>query len=289
MVTIENEMLKIDLMPKGAELQSIFHKMHDIAYLWDGDPDYWSKRSPVLFPIVGTLKNDTFFYEGRNYHLGRHGFARDMVFEIEKKSQSEVIFLLRDSEQSLEHFPFQFELRIKYAVEKNKLIVEYIVKNPSEKPIYFSVGGHPAFKVPLIPGTTYSDYYLQFNKNELLSRWPITAEGLIEQKPVDIADDSNILPLTHELFYKDALVFKHLKSSKVSLKSEKTGHGFEFDFSGFSFLGVWAARNANFVCIEPWCGIADNTETNQQIEDKEGINKISPDTSFARSWNVDFY
>jgi len=289
MVTIENEMLTIDLMPKGAELQSIFHKMHNITYLWDGDPDYWSKRSPVLFPIVGTLKNDTFFYEGRDYHLGRHGFARDMVFEIEKKSQSEAIFLLSDSEQSLEHFPFQFELRIKYSVEKNRLSVEYIVKNPSEKLIYFSVGGHPAFKVPLIPGTKYSDYYLQFNKNEPLSRWPITPEGLIEQKPVAVAVDSNILPLTHELFYKDALVFKHLKSSKVSLKSEKTGHGFDFDFSGFSFLGLWAAKNANFVCIEPWCGIADNRETNQQIEDKEGINKLSPDASFARSWNVDFY
>jgi galactose mutarotase-like enzyme len=289
MVTIENDILKIDLISKGAELQSIFHKIHNLAYMWGGDPVYWSKRSPVLFPIVGTLKNDTFFYEDRDYHLGRHGFARDLDFEIEKKSHSEVIFLLKNSAQTLAHFPFEFELRIKYAVEKNNLIVEYMVKNPSEKVIYFSMGGHPAFKVPLMPDTVYSDYYLQFNQHETFARWPIAPEGLIEQKPVNIAVDSDILPLTHELFYKDALVFKDLKSAKVSLRSKKTDHGLDFDISEFPYLGIWAAKNADFVCIEPWCGIADSTESNQQIEDKEGINRLVPDAVFARSWTVGFY
>ena len=149
MATIENEQLKIIISPKGAELQSIFNKQTELEYLWNGDPAFWSKKSPVLFPIVGTLKNDTYYYNDKTYKLSRHGFARDMEFEKEKQSATSITFLLRSSEATLQDFPFEFEFRIIYAVQDNSLHVSYNVHNTSSGEMYFSVGGHPALKLPL--------------------------------------------------------------------------------------------------------------------------------------------
>src|SRR5277367_2713195 len=147
MFTIENEFLKVIISAKGAELQSIFHKTHQLEYMWSGDPAFWAKKSPVLFPIVGTLKNDTYFYNNNPYKLGRHGFARDMEFETYKQNAGSVTFLLKSNETTLQHFPFLFEFYIKYSLEKNDLTVTYTVKNISDNEMYFSVGAHPAFKV----------------------------------------------------------------------------------------------------------------------------------------------
>jgi galactose mutarotase-like enzyme len=289
MHTIENYLLKVSINAKGAELQSIFHKTHQLEYMWNGDPTFWAKRSPILFPIVGTLKNDEYFYNNKSYKLGRHGFARDMEFEIENQTGDSISFLLRSNETTLQHFPFQYELIIKYSIEKDNLTVTYIVKNISEGDMYFSIGGHPAFKVPLVEGTEYSDYYLEFNKDEILPRWPISPEGLIEKNPEPFLQSGNILQLNKQLFYKDALVFKHSASTMISLLSNKTKHGLHFNFSGFPYLGIWAAKNAGFVCIEPWCGIADSVDSNQQIINKEGINKLDVGEIFERKWNASFY
>ena len=289
MFTIENEFLKVIINAKGAELQSIFHKTHLLEYMWSGDSSFWAKKSPVLFPIVGTLKNDTYFYNNKPYKLGRHGFARDMEFETENQIAGSITFVLKSNETTLQHFPFLFEFYIKYSIEKNDLTVTYTVKNISDNEMYFSVGAHPAFKVPIVEGTIYSDYYLEFNEDETLARWPISPDGLIEKKPEPFLIAKNILSLSKELFYKDALVFKFPTSSMVSLRSDKTNHGLDFNFSEFPFLGIWAAKNADFVCIEPWCGIADSVDTNQQIKDKEGINKLNAGEIFERSWKVSFY
>jgi galactose mutarotase-like enzyme len=289
MFTIENDLLKVNINAKGAELQSIFHKTHRLEYMWSGDPAFWAKKSPILFPIVGTLKNDEYFYNDKSYKLGRHGFARDMEFEIENQSADSISFSLRSNETTWQHFPFQFELVIKYSIEKDKLTVRYIVKNISEGDMYFSIGGHPAFNVPLVEGTEYTDYYLEFNKDEILPRWPISSEGLIEKIPEPFLQSGNILSLNKELFYKDALVFKNPASSMIFLLSNKTNHGLHFNFSGFPYLGIWAAKNADFVCIEPWCGIADSVHSDQQIINKEGINKLSAGEIFERKWIASFY
>ena len=155
--------------------------------------------------------------------------------------------------------------------------------------MYFSIGGHPAFNVPLVEGTEYTDYYLEFNKDEILPRWPISSEGLIEKIPEPFLQSGNILSLNKELFYKDALVFKNPASSMIFLLSNKTNHGLHFNFSGFPYLGIWAAKNADFVCIEPWCGIADSVHSDQQIINKEGINKLSAGEIFERKWIASFY
>jgi galactose mutarotase-like enzyme len=286
MFAIENEQLRVVISSKGAELQSIFNKSSQLEHMWSGDPAFWAKRSPVLFPIVGTLKDDTYMYEGKSYHLSRHGFAREMEFMVDKQQAGSISFLLKSNEITLNNFPFAFEFRLSYSLHENMLKTIYEIKNITDKDMYFSVGGHPAFKLPLADGTTYNDYYLEFDKNENLRRWPISPGGLIEKDPVPYLRHTRILPLNKELFSRDALVFKHPASSSVSIRSNKTPHGLEFSFHGFPYLGIWAAKKADFVCIEPWCGIADSVDTDQQLVHKEGINQLAPGEVFERSWKV---
>jgi len=289
MFSIENDQLKVIINSKGAELQSVFNKESGIEFMWSGDAAFWGKKSPVLFPIVGTLKNDTYFYNNKSYKLSRHGFARDMEFEVADQQKESVSFFIKNNESTFKNYPFAFEFFIKYAIDNNKLTVTYTVKNIFAEEMYFSFGGHPAFKVPLAEGTSYTDYYLQFNNDESLQRWPISADGLIENKSLPVLTGTNILQLTKELFSKDALVFKHPGSSVISLRSAKTNHGLDFTISGFPYLGIWAAKNADFVCIEPWCGIADSVDADQQLIHKEGINKLNAGEIFERSWSAKFF
>lgn len=289
MVTIQNEILSVTINEKGAELNNIYHKKYQLEYLWDADPAFWAKRSPVLFPVIGTLKNNTYFFEGKAYELGRHGFARERLFSVWEQTDESVSFSLVSDPDTLDKFPFKFQFIVKYSLRQNLLEVAYEVKNHSETNIYFSVGGHPAFKVPLIEGTDYEDYYLEFNSLENAGRWPISKDGLIEAEPLPMLNNTNRLFLTKSLFLKDALVFKDLLSSQVSLKSDRTLHGLNFDFTGFPYLGIWAAPNANFVCIEPWCGIADSVDSDQQLTNKEGIVELRPEELFTRSWKVTFF
>lgn len=287
MITIKNAAVSATINPKGAELVSLINQASQIEYMWSADPAFWGKSSPVLFPIVGSVKDDTFIYEGATYHLPRHGFARERVFAVENQTEDSATFLLKSDEASLKVFPFPFELRLHYTVDGNQLHVKYEVTNKSDTEMLFSVGGHPAFKVPLVGGTSYEDYYLEFNTTEDFMRWPLTKEGLIEATPEKFPTDDNRIALTKELFYQDALVFKHLQSDSVTLKSDKTSHQLKFDFKDFPFLGIWAAKNADFVCIEPWCGIADSANHNQQLTEKEGINQLNANEIFERTWRVE--
>ncbi|MBS1607566.1 MAG: aldose 1-epimerase family protein [Bacteroidetes bacterium] len=289
MYTIENEIVRVVIKSAGAELESIYNKHTALEYLWDANPVFWAKKSPVLFPLVGTLKKDTYYFEGKSYLLSRHGFARDMDFVVTSQQKDSVTFLLESNNSTLTKYPFSFRFSIIYTIAENQLRVTYKILNTGNKKMFFSVGGHPAFKVPLAVNTAYPDYYLQFNKPETTGKWPISKDGLIQKTPEPFFNNSTHLPLTKDLFYKDALVFKHLNSDKISLLSDKTPHGLEFDFTGFPYLGIWAAKNADFVCIEPWCGIADSVDTNQQLVDKEGINRLGTDETFEKSWTVKLF
>jgi galactose mutarotase-like enzyme len=288
-VKIENNSLLVKIHNKGAEVFSVRNKTNRLEYFWNGDPEFWARTSPVLFPIVGTLKENAFLYDGRKYSLNRHGFARDMLFSVEEVGKDHAVFVVGDNEKTLVHFPFHFQLRLKYALEDDTLNVTYEVTNRGMESMYFSIGGHPAFKTPLIETSRYEDYYLQFDSNEDKDQWPLTADGLVEKVPLPLILDSNILKLTRELFYQDAIVFKHLKSQSVSLKCKAHDYGVDLYFGEFPYLGVWAARNADFVCIEPWCGVADSVSHNQELVTKEGIESVPAGESWSRAWRARFY
>src|SRR4051794_250718 len=256
--SLQNNILSVAISTKGAELQSIIHKDFGLEYMWSGDPDFWGKKSPVLFPIVGTLKNDSYSYKGISYRLRRHGFARDMEFEVTDKGAGFITFTLNSNEVTLANYPFDFSFSIRYSLENNRLSVSYIVKNTGDKEMLFSVGGHPAFKVPLAEGTSFEDYYLEFNHFEHASRWLLSKDGLIETAATPTIEHTDKLPLTKSLFYEDALVFKNLASRSVFILARKTSHGLKVNFHNFPYLGIWSAKDADFACIEPWCGIADS-------------------------------
>ena len=289
MVELKNALVRAVINPRGAELTSLYNFATALEYMWSGDPAFWGKHSPVLFPVVGTLKDQTYFFQEKKYTLPRHGFARDRMFDIERQDANSVVFLLSDDNDSLMQYPFHFQLRLIYTLINNSLRLQYAVTNPGPDPLYFSVGGHPAFRVPLEKGLQYRDYELVFDRSENSGRWPISSEGLIETNPVPLLEHANRLPLSHELFYRDALVFKDLSSQRLELRSAKSTHGLSVEFDGFPFLGIWAARDADFVCIEPWCGIADPVDSSQQLPEKEGIQQVAAGQSWERSWQVTVY
>lgn len=287
--SIHNSYLSVSVASKGAELQSLIHKDFGIEYMWSGDPEFWGKKSPVLFPVVGGLKQNSYKHNGIQYQLGRHGFARDMDFDVTEQTEESITFTLNSSAATEKVYPFPFRFSVKYTLDENKLHVAYIIKNTGEDVMLFSVGGHPAFSVPLVEDSTFEDYYLEFDHTENKGRWPLSPEGQIENFALPCLEGTNTLPLRKQLFYEDALVFKKLASTSIAIKSSKTTHGLKVSFPHFPYMGIWSAKDADFVCIEPWCGIADHIDASGALSEKEGINKLQPEHIFTRTWTVELF
>lgn len=286
MIQIKNDQLTIAISEKGAELQSIV--LNGNEYLWQADPKYWGKHSPVLFPIIGELKDGKYIFEDKEYDLPRHGFARDHVFEAEKTSETCVIFTLRSSAETLAVYPFQFIFQVQYEIKNHTLFCSYIIQNVNEGDMYFSVGGHPAFRVPLNDQLRYDDYTLTFENDTSLTRF-LLDKGLTNDQTETLQLDHKKLQLKSALFYNDAIVLKHIGSHQVKLSSEKDPHGINFSFEGFPFFGIWAAKDAPFVCLEPWCGIADNIHHDYDLTHKEGINQLAGGDTWKRTWSVEMF
>lgn len=288
-ISISNNELNVSIATKGAELQSIVLKATGIEYMWNADPNYWSKKSPVLFPIVGGLKNNSYTYNGNNYSLNRHGFARETEFKVTNHTANSVTFSISNNATTMAVYPFSFIFSITYTLHHNKLLVSYTTENTGATNMFFSVGAHPAFKIPLLNNTNFEDYFLAFNEPENAGIYPLDANGLLETQAIPFLHNQQQLPLSKSLFYKDALVFKELKSNTISIKSKAHPHGLSVGFDGFPFMGIWSAKNANFVCIEPWCGIADSVNTNGVLETKEGIILLVPSTNITKQWWASFF
>lgn len=287
MITLQNDILSINIANKGAELQRIFHKHFKLDYLWNADPQYWGKHAPVLFPIVGSLINNTYFFQDQPYQLPRHGFARDKEFTIVHCNDTEAIFELTSDVSTIEVYPFQFKFRIHYTLVDNKLINKYEVENTGDDTMYFSVGGHPAFQLPIEKHLSFEDYFLELNLKETAQRW--TLENGLTNQPEPFLENENIIHLNHQLFEKDAIVFKHLRSASIALRSQKSEHGLSMNFDGFPYLGIWSAPNAPFVCLEPWQGITDHINHHQNIIDKEGIISLPANETWTKNWEIKLF
>ncbi|MEZ4777399.1 MAG: aldose 1-epimerase family protein [Bacteroidia bacterium] len=287
METIQNDTLRIAVKPSGAELCSIQALATGKEYMWEGNPAIWGSFAPVLFPIVGTLKDNTYLYNGKSYQLFRHGFFRgnDKVTLV-KKTENQLAFSLKSDAESLKVYPFEFEMVIAFTLEGKSVHISHEVRNTGNETMFFSVGGHPAFKCPLNEGETYEDYYLHFDQKENATTWDLNSGGIITQKGRVVLDNSDQLPLDRHLFDHDALIFKHLRSASVSLNHYLNGPVLEVDFNGWPYLGIWAKPQAPYVCIEPWLGIADSVDTDQQIENKEGILSLLPGKTFMATFSI---
>ena len=286
MIKLSNDKLTIIINEKGAELQSINY--NGIEYLWQANEKFWGKHSPVLFPIIGELKDGKYIFKSKEYKLSRHGFARDKMFEAEQTAATSAMFTLKNDEETFTAYPFEFIFRVEYNIKENELFCTYHIQNINNDVMYFSVGGHPAFNVPLNKELLYTDYVLEFDNDDTLERY-LLQNGLVSGDTELINLNNKNLQLRHELFYKDAIVLKHINSKQIILKTGKDAHRLKFKFDGFPYFGIWAAKDAPFVCLEPWCGVADNVYHNNKLTNKEGINELPAGDTWQRTWSVELF
>lgn len=282
---LQNNKLSIDIKSLGAELTSL--KYNEKEFLWNADKKYWGRHAPILFPIVGKLKDNTMYVENNEYSMGQHGFARDSEFINVFCSDNKVTYLLSYSEETLKVYPYKFELYISYEIFDNKVKVIYEVKNVDDKDIYFSIGGHPAFKWPLVENENFEDYYIEFEQNEK-QKFIKNESGCLSYQNEFIIEDTNIIELNKSKFNIDTFTFKNLNSNKVSLKSKKSSPFVTIYFAGFPYLGIWSRTDeANFICIEPWYGLADFTSHNKDFKTKEGILRLKIGDDFKCSYIIE--
>lgn len=288
MLILETPAARVHILLKGAELCSLYHKETQTEYMWEGNPAFWNKHSPILFPIVGTLKNDTFLHNGLLYSLPRHGFARDMYFTADQHAADQVTLSLRADEETLAKYPFLFALKVHYKLTDDNLAVRYSVENTGDDTMYFSIGGHPAFKIPINDTLQFEDYELQFEQTEQADIYPLNLDGQLLQQGIPFLQNTATVPLKKDLFYEDALIFKQLNSKKVRLASSKDKRYIEVSFEQFPYLGIWSKKDADFICIEPWNGITDIENASGLLSEKEGICMLEPQQKWEGSWQVQF-
>lgn len=276
---IKNETLEASFDTLGAELVSL--KSSEREYIWEGNPDFWSKHSPILFPIVGALKNDTYFFEGQEYQLPRHGFAREKEFTVVEKSKNGIIFSLKDDAETRKVYPFYFELQIEYLLLETKLEVHYRVKNNSANKLYFSIGGHPAFKL----SSHFENHALLFQTDEDL-RFSLLENNLLQEETQALETINNDMPLNYKLFEKDALVFKNQKVQSIMIQ-EKGNEFLKVHLEQFPDLGIWTKANASFICIEPWFGHADEFKATQILNEKAGIQILEQNCVFKADYTIE--
>lgn len=287
--TIESPSLKVSLKQTGAELCSIISKKMGKEYLWQANPKIWNNHAPVLFPIIGSLKEGKYLYQDRWYEMPKHGIIRkNENMDVEELSNNSVTFVLFSDETTKERYPFDFQFRISFTLLENTLTVSHQIINIGNEDLLFSLGGHPAFNCPIHDGSNYEDYYLEFEQAEHAVTHLLNMEkGLISNETELVLNNTNRLPLHSHLFDRDALIFKNLKSNSVSLVHKENGNVLTMEFKDFPYLGIWAKPDADFVCIEPWLGIADGVDHNQKIEEKEGIITLKTGKIFSAAYTIE--
>jgi galactose mutarotase-like enzyme len=284
----KNQNLEIVVRQPGAELFSIKSLKTGIEYMWDWDPAIWNSTAPVLFPIVGPLLDGYYIWEGEKYFLNRHGFIRENpALELIGITADSLTFGISSSKETHKIYPFDFEFSIQFKLENNKIRVIHHVTNIGHSVLYFSLGAHPAFRCPIHADENYDDYCLEFEAVENSSTWIIHENGGLSDQTAPVFDHSKILPLTHDLFSKDALIFKDLKSNKVTLMSKKSTQSLSVTFEDFPHLGIWAKTNGDFICIEPWIGYADRWDTDHQFRNKEGLLQLAAGTDFDAEYVIE--
>ncbi len=289
MESIENDFLKICVKSKGAELASIFNKNISVELLWQADPEIWPWHAPNLFPVVGGCINNQILINKKSYKMLRHGFARNTEFLLIDRGPSYLKFALSDEIENLRNYPFKYSFQIIYELVDRAIRIIFKVINYDEQPVYFSVGAHPAFNVPFFADENLEAYFLEFEKDEPLIRDCLSTDGFFNGKTGEVNRAENRLSLTADMFANDALVFKNLKSRKVSLKSKLHNHRISISYPNFNYLGIWAKPGAPFICLEPWIGCADTEGPGVELSEKEGIKKLDPGHVFEVDFKIEVH
>lgn len=286
MITLENDYLSVNINPLGAELTNLQDKRDGVDHMWLADPKFWPRRAPILFPCVGESRDGQIQIEGGDYPMERHGFTRMQTFQVVEHSPKRVVFELKENLETLKHYPFKFTFRVTYSLFDHTLIQHFEVVNADHKVIGFQLGGHPAFAVPFHENEGYSDYEIRFDQNLTIDRHLLDNNGLYNGQTRNVLTDSDRIPLNYELFNEDALVFKEIPSKSVWIQRQNGGKRLQVDYQGFPHLGIWSKPGADYVCIEPWIGCADNSDQPADFFLKDSLIQLRPEECFEASFTV---
>ena len=274
---IENEFLTCEIDDMGAQLHSLKSKENGTEYIWQGNPDIWYGQAPVLFPVIGQLINDKYFYNGVEYTMPKHGLARKLLFNVKECEGAKAVFSLESDENTLKAYPFKFEYLVSFELKGKTLVNTMTVVNKTNGEMYFSVGAHPAFNCKV-------GDIIEFEQTETLATERIDKENLIIPEKFPFMENEKSFVITKEIFEPDALILSEIKSEKLRIKGENE---IEFTFGKCPFLGIWAKPGAPYVCIEPWYGVNDGREVKKDISEKRGIERLEEGGTFEFSWTAE--
>ena len=284
---LENERLCVEISEQGAEVTRIYDKKKDTELLWNGDPAYWKRHSPILFPNVGKTYHNTVLINGTQYPTSQHGFARDNRFQCVRETADTVSFLFSSNEETKEVYPFDFELTVTYRLEGDSLTVKWEVQNTGDEEMYFTIGGHPAFCFA-DAADKKEDYILKFPGKTSLDYILIDLAELAAdtEKVYQLDLEDECCPLNEEMFENDALILDHGQISEVWLCHKDGTPRVGMKCEGFPNFGIWSVKNAPFVCLEPWMGRCDDIGFDRELSEKPNVNKVPAGGRFEQSYVI---
>ena len=285
--SIENPDLRVELSAPGGELQSILGK-DQTQYLWQGDPAFWKDRAPVLFPFIGRLWNKTYEMDGRQYHMGIHGFFRDADLTVREKEKDRITLAMTDSPETYAQYPRHFEASITYALAGSSLEILFRVENRDEKAMHFAYGGHPGFCLPMKPGKKFEDYYLEFGRESSPLRIGLSDQALVQPPHTPYAlEDGRRIPLRHDLFDHDAVILKDMDRT-VTIKTEGDSRAVTVEFPQMAYVGFWhmSGTQAPYLCIEPWSALPGRQDVMEKFEEKEDLVHLPGGQVYENHWRI---
>ncbi len=280
-VTLKSGNVSATINEKGAELKSLV--INGREFMWSADPKFWANTAPVMFPMIGTLKDNKTLILGKEYSLPKHGFVRDLELKIENVSPTSVTFSLEQNDYTKQFYPFDFKFSLTYTLKADGITETHRVKNNSDVEMAYCIGGHPAFALD----SNLSDYRLEFAKAETAAAplYDLSVHLFMPEQRTELLKGEKVLALNHELFHKDVIYFDECESRSVSLLN-KENKGLRVDYPDFTSLGVWQAKDAPFLCIEPWCGSADFADCSGRFEEKRGVEKLKAGEEKAYTFTI---
>jgi galactose mutarotase-like enzyme len=285
MLNISSKALTVDVSPNGAELRSL-QDVEGCEYLWQGDPQWWSQRAPLLFPVVGPLHNNEYIWKSRRYTLPVHGFGAMLKFNCVHHSASKIVLLSASNPETYKAYPFEWALQVTYTVSENTLTTVYEVKNTGHEKMFYSIGAHPGFSLAWNQDDALEDYFFMFDNDDILHSGLLTKGGLLSEETEVIACPSGILPFNQDLIRKHAMILLTLRSRQVSLGCSRSPRRLDILLNDFPFLGIWSKPGAPFVCLEPWNGYIDTARHDGQLNKKPGILELAPTASRTFSFAI---
>ena len=274
--TLSNDSLSAAVRTEGGELVSLRDRT-GTEYIWQGDPAFWSGQNPILFPIVGSLKNGRVDIGGQTFGMDRHGFARRCDFTVAEQGRDFAVLELRESPDTLARYPFPFVLRVRHQLLENGFSTSFMVENPGEAPMPFCIGAHTAINCPLLPGEHFEDYELAFDQPEDAGTLLLTPEGLLHSGGREPMLSKGRIPLDYAPFQRlDTLIFQGLQSKTAALRHKRTGRGVSLDFHAFPMVAFWTKPGGPFLCMEPWQGCAALDDESGRLQDKPYVLTLAP-------------